>query len=101
MAHLRRRPSMSGSMRRTFVYSALCVSACLTAACYESAFPIDTLPQSDLAAGLAGAWHCVTSDAGDRDMTLTIARTSNRLYAVTLQEYGHESDRYEAHASLV
>ena len=92
---------MPRSVRRALLHSAICLSAYLTAACYESPFPLDPMPQADIDAGVPGAWHCVSSDPGDRDMTLTIARMRDRVYAVTFQEFNHESDRYEAHASVV
>ena len=81
--------------------AALCLALCASVACYESAFPLDPLPQGDLDQGVPGRWHCVSSAPGDRDMTLTIAPTRSRVYAVTFQEFGHELDRYEAHLSLV
>ncbi len=92
---------MRRSVRRLLLCAATCLSAWLSAACYESASPLDPIPQVDLDTSLLGTWHCITSDPGDRDMTLTIAPTRDRVYAVTLQEFGQELDRYEAHASLV
>ena len=94
---------MLPSMRRSLLLSAICIFilAWLSAGCYESEFPLDSEPQADLAAGLPGAWHCVTSDPGDRDLTLTIERTRDRVYAVTLREFGQEPDQYEAHTSMV
>ena len=81
---------------------AIGLSTILSAACFESAFPLDPAPQTDIDARLPGAWHCIGPDAGDRDMTLTIARTRDRVYALTFQEFGQEAaDRYEAHASMV
>jgi hypothetical protein len=32
---------------------------------------------------------------------LTVTRARGGVYALTMQEYGHDVDRYEAHASLV
>ena len=92
---------MEVSVRCALRYSAICLAACLMAACYESAFPLDLMPHADVDAKLSGTWHCITSDPGDRDMTLTIARTRDRVYALTFQEFGEEADRYEAHASMV
>src|SRR5262245_33653590 len=88
--------------RGALLRSALCLSTILSAACFESPFPLDPAPQTDIDARLPGAWHCIGPDADDRDMTLTITRTRDRVYALTFQEYGEqEPDRYEAHASLV
>jgi len=92
---------MCPSVRRWVLPLAIGLSVCLSAGCYESAFPLDSGPQADLAAGLPGAWHCVTSDRSDRDLTLTIVRARDRVYDVTSQEFGEEPDRYEAYASLV
>ena len=92
---------MSRSVRRALLHSLICLSAYLAAACYESPFPLDPMPQTDIAPALPGAWHCVSSDPGDRDMTLTIARMRDRIYTVTFQEFNQEADRYEAYASVV
>ena len=92
---------MPGRLRQVFVRGAMCLAVCGSVACYESAFPLDPLPQADLDTGVPGRWHCISSDPADRDMTLTITPERNRLYAVTLQEFGNEPGRYEAHASLV
>lgn len=92
---------MSSLMHRFLLLSGICVLACLPAGCYESAFPLGSEPEADLAPGVPGAWHCVTADPGDRDVTLTIERTRDRVYAVTLREFGQEPDQYEAHASVV
>jgi hypothetical protein len=89
------------AVHRSMLAAALGLAVCANAACYESAAPLDPSPQADIDARLPGAWHCIGSDPGDRDMTLTIARTRDRVYALTLQEYGQDADRYEAYASRV
>ena len=88
-------------IRRALSRAATCLAVCGSVACYEAAFPLDPLPQVDLEAGVQGTWHCISSDPADRDMTLTVAPSRSRVYAVTFQEFGHELNRYEAHASLV
>ena len=69
--------------------------------CYESPFPIDSVPQANVEPALIGVWRCLPFDeaATQPAATLTIARGAERRYAVTLQEDGDPAERYEAYGS--
>ena len=87
-------------MRRRSAVVMMC-AALLASACYESSFPIETRPKSDIDRALPGTWRCVPFDQGPSEnaATLTIAPNAGLVYAVTLQEDGGQLSRYEAYAS--
>src|SRR4029450_5665915 len=73
----------------------------LVSACYESAFPIEGRPKSDIDRALPGTWRCLPFDQGptEKAATVTIAQEKGLVYAVTLQEDGGQASRYEVFAS--
>jgi hypothetical protein len=73
------------------------------AGCYESPVPLDPAPQADIDAAAVGSWRCLGSspDADGEAVTITVARTRDRVYEADFIEEGKEPDRYEAYASLV
>jgi len=91
-------------MRSLLVALAVAGAVAFSAGCYETAFPLDSAPQTDLPAGLTGAWRCLPHDPEETEeaITITVKRSSrDRVYDVILQETDQEPDRYEAYASLV
>ena len=79
----------------------LVCSTLLSPACYESSFPIEARPKSDIDRAFPGTWRCIPfdQDATEKAATLTIAQQKGLIYAVTLQEDGGQPSRYEVHAS--
>jgi len=73
------------------------------AGCYESPFPIDSVPQANVEPALIGVWRCLPFDeaATKPAATLTIARGAERRYAVTLQGDGDPAESYEAYGSSI
>jgi hypothetical protein len=90
--------SMTGARRKTAIV--LC-STLLVSGCYESAFPIEPRPKSDIDRALPGTWRCLPFDQDPtaKAATVTIAQEKGQIYAVTLQEDGGDASRYEAFAS--
>jgi hypothetical protein len=78
-------------------------STLLVSACYESAFPIEGRPKSDIDRALPGTWRCLpfNLDPVEKAATITIAPEKGQMYAVTLREDGGEASRYEVFASSV
>lgn len=78
-------------------------AAAVSAGCYESSFPFDRAPQTDLPAGVLGSWRCLPADPDETDeaITVIVRRSKDRRYEVTLQEANQEPDRFEAYASLI
>jgi hypothetical protein len=76
---------------------AVSLPACL------SPVPLDPTPQGDLDPRIVGAWRCLSAQMGDDDkpLSLTVAPSRDRVYAVEMFEPGETPDRFEAHASLV
>ncbi len=79
----------------------LVMTAALAIGCYESASPLDPAPQVDIDARLLGAWRCVSGGSSDEAITVTVARSGARSYAVASKERDHEPDRYEGYASAL
>jgi hypothetical protein len=81
---------------------ALC-STFVVSACYESAFPTEGRPKSDIDRALPGTWRCLPfdQDPTEKAATITIAQDKGQIYAVTLQEDGGQVSRYEVFASSV
>ena len=79
----------------------LVCSTLLLPGCYESSFPIEGRPKSDIDRAFPGTWRCMPfdQDATEKAATLTITQAKGQFYAVTLQEDGGEPSRYEVHAS--
>ena len=46
-----------------------------------------------------GSWRCVSPDATDEAITLTVGPSQPRSYAITWQESGKPPDRFEGYAS--
>jgi hypothetical protein len=85
-------------------YGRACVLICaalVASACYESAFPIEPRPKSDIDRAFPGTWRCLPfdQDPAAKAATLTIAPDKGQVYAVTLQEDGGQPSRYEVYAS--
>lgn len=76
-------------------------SSLLGAACYESSFPIEGRPKTDIDKALPGTWRCLPfdQDASEKPATITIAQDHGQVYAVTMQEDGGQPSRYEVFAS--
>ena len=89
---------MTGVRLKTAIV--LC-AALLVSGCYESAFPIEPRPKSDIDRALPGTWRCLPfdQDPTEKAATVTIAQEKGQVYAVTLQEDGGEVSRYEVFAS--
>ena len=81
---------------------AVAVLAASLPACL-SPVPLDPTPQADLDPRLVGTWRCVSGEMDDDDehLNLKIARARDRVFPIEMGEPGEESERYEAHASLV
>jgi hypothetical protein len=92
---------MVATLRRSSALAAFSFFSFVVTGCYESEFPLDQTPQADIDSRVPGTWHCTTPNADDRDVTLTVSPGRDRVYAVSLQEFGQSADRYEAHASSV
>jgi hypothetical protein len=86
-------------MRDAFLRITLLVVAGLVAGCYESEFALDPAPQLQTDLGLMGSWRCVSPDATDEAITLTVDSSQARRYAITWQESGKPPDRFEGYAS--
>ena len=84
---------------RIYLPALLVMTAALAAGCYESASPLDPAPQVDIDARLLGAWRCVSGAASDEGVTVTVARSGARSYAVAVKERDQEPDRYEGYAT--
>jgi hypothetical protein len=86
--------------RRGSAILMLCATL-VTSACYESAFPIDGRPKSDIDRAFPGTWRCLPfdQDPTEKPSTLTIAPEKGQIYSVTLQEDGGQPSRYEVYAA--
>src|SRR5215217_1005104 len=90
---------MSGVHR---IRALVMISAVLVApGCYESSFPIESRPKTDIDRALPGTWRCLPFDQGETESatTLTITQSAGQVYAVTLEEDGGQPSRYEVYAS--
>lgn len=88
--------------RARFTAAVLVVCSGLAlAGCYESSFPIESRPKSDIDRAFPGTWRCMPfdQDVTEKAATLTIAQDKGQYYAVTLQEDGGQPSRYEVYAS--
>ncbi len=88
-------------MRDAFPRITLLLLTGLLAGCYESEFPLDPTPQLETDSRLTGSWRCVSDDATDDAITLTVNSSQARTYAITWQESGKRPNRYEGYASSV
>jgi hypothetical protein len=79
--------------------AALVLMAGLAIGCYEATFPLDPVPQADTDARLLGRWRCITGNASDEGVRVTVGRAADRRYTVAVQERDKEPDRYEGYAS--
>src|SRR5262245_64593870 len=86
-------------MRDAFLRITLLVVGGLVAGCYESEFALDPAPQLQTDSRLMGSWRCVSPDATDEAITLTVGPLQDRTYAITWQESGKPPDRFEGYAS--
>jgi hypothetical protein len=86
-------------MRDAFVGVTVLIVAGLAAGCYESEFPLDPVPMVQTDSRLVGSWRCVSPDAGDEAITLTVDASQARMYAITWQESGNPPERFEGYAS--
>jgi len=77
----------------------LAITAALAAGCYESASPLDPVPQVDVDARLLGTWRCVSGGLSDEAITVTVERSGARSYAVAAKERDQEPDRYDGYAT--
>jgi hypothetical protein len=86
-------------IRPAFVWMTLLILTGLVGGCYESEFPLDPVPQVQTDSRVMGSWRCVSPDASDEAITLTVAPSQVPRYAITWQESGRPPDRFEGYAS--
>ena len=88
-------------MRDAFLRMTLLVLAGVVAGCYESEFALDPAPQLQTDSRLMGSWRCVSPDATDEAITLTVDPSQARTYAITWQESGKPPSRFEGYTSTL
>jgi hypothetical protein len=72
------------------------------AGCYESSFPLDPEPQTDIDSRIAGGWRCMFAEPDShRVFAMELKSLGERRYQATTMVAGGDLGRYQVHASIV
>ena len=67
----------------------LIIASATCAACYESSFPLDSEPQTELDSRVLGGWRCMFAEPESHSVfALELKATGNRRYQATTMVAG-------------
>ena len=70
--------------------------------CYESAFPLDAAPQTELDSRLMGGWRCMFAEPDSHSVfAMELKASGDRRYQATTMVAGGDLGRYEVYGSVV
>ncbi len=82
--------------------AAALVLALSAAGCYESSFPLDAAPQTEIDPRVMGGWRCMFAEPDShRVFAMELKTLGDRRYQATTMVAGGDLGRYDVHASLV